>query len=123
MAPIEPFADVDVTGRKGDEAEAFRPLALALIAERFPGCRIGGIGLFLLKPGQIHPAHCDDQPPEWVTRVHIPLLTNPHAVATTEDGPIHMAVGKAYKFDTRAEHAVANGGKTPRIHLVFEVMR
>lgn len=123
MAAIEPFADVSVQGSEAKDAESYRPLALALIAEHFPGCHLGGIGLFRLEPGQIHPAHTDAQPPEWVTRVHIPLQTNPHAVATTDDGPLHMAVGKAYKFDTTAPHAVANGGKTARIHLVFEVMR
>ena len=119
---IEELADVDVSGIPL-EAEAFRPLAESLVKEFYPHCVISGIGLFTLEPGQIHPVHKDDQPPEWVTRVHIPLQTNPHAVATTEDGPIHMRVGKAYRFNTMREHAVSNGGKTPRIHLVFEVRR
>ena len=91
--------------------------------EHYPGCVIGGLGFFTLDPGQIHPVHKDDQPPEWVTRVHIPLQTNPHAVTTMEDAPHRMVVGTAYRFNTMVEHAVSNGGKTPRIHLVFEVRR
>lgn len=122
MPTVEAFADVEAA--IGPAAEAFAPLAQGLISEHFPGCRLGGIGLFVLDPGQIHPVHTDVQPPEFVTRVHVPLATNPHAVATMEDGPpLHLAVGKAYKFDTRLPHAVANGGKTPRVHLVFEVLR
>ena len=79
--------------------------------------------MFPLDPGQIHPAHQDMQPTEWVTRVHIPLVTNPHAVATMDDGYHQMLVGKAYLFNTLVTHAVANGGTTPRIHLVFDVKR
>ena len=101
--------------------EKFRPLAEALVAQHFPGCKVSGVGLFVLEPGQIHPAHRDDQPPEWVTRVHVPILTNPHAVTTMEDGPHRMLAGTVYAFNTRAEHAVANGGRSPRVHLVFEV--
>ena len=122
MSTIEEFADVPAEGISSD-AEDYRPLAEHLVEEFFPGCIIGGLGLFEVAPGQIHPAHIDDQPPEWVTRVHIPLQTNPHCVATMPDGPHQMVVGKAYKFNTTIEHAVSNGGKTPRIHLVFEVRR
>jgi hypothetical protein len=138
---IEPFAEVDVRAlaawlnaipvaewpKMSDAAwrgsgDKCRPLAELLIAE-FPGCSISGLGFFLLAPGQLHPAHRDDQPPEWVTRVHVPIITNPLASATTDDGTIHMQVGKAYRFNTRASHAVYNGGSTPRVHMVFDVKR
>lgn len=144
MPTIEPFADVAVaTGQwlawlesiprdewAGMSDPAWhncdlevRPPAERLVAKHFPGCVISGLGLFLLAAGQKHPAHTDEQPPEWVTRVHIPLVTNPKATATTDDGELHMQVGKAYRFNTRAMHAVHNGGDTPRVHLVFDVKR
>ena len=117
---IEAFADVKIPLASVD-AEDFRPFAEDLVNRFFPNCTISGIGLFTVEPGQIHPVHIDVQPQEWVTRIHIPLATNRHCVATMEDGPHEMVVGKAYKFNTTSPHAVSNGGKTPRVHLVFEV--
>lgn len=104
-------------------AERFGPLAEAIVAEHFPGCKVAGVGLFVLAPGQVHPAHRDEQPPEWVTRLHVPLLTSPLAVAIVDEGEMHLAVGCAYTFDTRETHAVANRGETPRVHLVCDVHR
>ena len=138
---IEPFASVDVASHaawlqtvpvadwpkmadpawRGWEAR-FRPLATSLMVE-FPGCAMSGLGLFLLQPGQRHPAHKDEQPPDWVTRVHVPIVTNELATATTDDGEIHMEVGVAYTFNTRATHAVYNGGATPRVHMVMDIRR
>lgn len=141
MPTIEAFADVDVSQEAAwldgiplaewrhmadpgwhGAREIFRPLAEELMAA-FPGCVISGRGLFLLEPRQLHPAHMDVQPPDWVTRVHVPIVTNPLATATTDDGELHMEVGKAYRFNTRAMHAVHNDGDTPRVHLVFDVKR
>ena len=102
-------------------SEELKPLAEKITAEHFPGCHVAGYGLFLLEPGQEHPAHQDIQPLEWVTRIHVPIVTNELATATDEFGTIHMAVGKAYTFDTRKTHSVVNAGTTPRVHFVFEV--
>lgn len=142
MPTIEPFADVDVTElaarltaipvslwprlidpTKFGWAEIAAPLVDHLMVWNFTNCLCGGVGLFVLDPGQRHTPHTDVQPPEWVTRVHVPVVSNPLATATTDEGTIHMLVGKAYRFNTRALHAVYNGGKTPRVHLVFDVKR
>lgn len=141
MSTIEAFANVDVqdladwieiypqaTWRGMADPQwnsvhlFFLPIVAAL-APHFPGCGGSGVGLFLLDPGQEHPAHRDEQPPQWVTRVHVPVITNPLATATTDEGTIHMAAGVAYKFNTLATHAVRNGGATPRVHLVFDVRK
>jgi hypothetical protein len=102
--------------------DAVRAVAVVL-KSHFPGCIYSGIGLFLLVPGQAHPAHTDVQPPEWVTRVHVPVITNDKATATTDDGTIHMRAGVAYRFDTRRMHAVRNDGDAPRVHLVFDMRK
>lgn len=141
MPTVEPFADVDVqdfadwlhtvpmTGwpKLADPAhlgwgERFKPLAVSLMAA-FPGCSMSGMGLFLLEPGQEHPAHRDEQAPGWITRVHVPIVTNPLATVTTDEGEMHMQAGRAYTFDTLKTHAVRNGGTTPRVHLVFDVRK
>jgi hypothetical protein len=118
---IECFAEVDVNGLDPTNNESGRPIAEALTATHFPGCSVSGVGFFVLDPGQVHPAHKDIQPPYWVTRVHVPVETNDKVIFTMDDGTHHMEVGKAYRFNTLATHAVENGGKTPRVHLVFDV--
>lgn len=139
LATVEAFADVDVQAlaawlqaipeaewpKMADEryrgwGDRFRPLATALMVH-FPGCALAGLGLWTLEPGQRHPAHCDEQPPDWVTRVHVPIVSNPLATVTTAEGEMHMKVGKAYRFNTRETHAVENAGATPRVHFVFDV--
>jgi len=142
MATVEAFTDVDVsalarwlTAIPVDEWPGMAdpawhgadrllwPLAEVLVRVHFAGCVASGVGLFLLQPGQEHPAHTDQQPPDWVTRVHVPIVTNPRATVTTEDGMFHLHVGKAYRFDTRRPHAVQNDGPLARVHLVFDVKR
>ena len=102
--------------------EKFKPLASELIDEFFPGCRASGYGLFLLEFGSCQLVHQDEQVPNWIVRVHVPIVTNPHAVMTFDDWPRHMEVGRAYKFNTLAPHSLYNGGKTPRMHFVFDVV-
>lgn len=77
-------------------------------------------------PGRGHPYHQDSQPPAWVTRVHVPILTNPDAwfMWEPEDGvKVHFAAGQAYTFNTLVPHAFANDGPTDRVHLTFDVLR
>jgi hypothetical protein len=137
---IEPFADIDVSeyvdwvksvpsdkwyGFQNEDyldwGPRFWPLARMLTAAYFPGCGIVGIGMFLLKPGQIHPAHVDDQPPEWRARIHVPLITNSGCVITMDDGDHFLEVGKAYKMNTLSTHRVENRGTTPRLNFMFDL--
>lgn len=67
--------------------------------------------------------HTDVQPPDWVTRVHVPIVTNEHATVSTDEGTFHMQSGVAYRFNTRRNHAVRNGGEQHRVHLVFDVRK
>jgi len=139
MSTVEPFADLDVSeiaawleaipvehwpGMADLDWHGARarlnPLRDAVIGH-FDGCAVMGYGLFLLAAGQGHPTHTDVQPPEWVTRVHVPIVTNPQAIVITDEGTVHMEAGRAYRFDTRRNHAVANGGTTPRVHFILDV--
>lgn len=105
------------------ELMAHEQVAQSIVDRYYPGCEHGGVGLFTLEPGQVHLAHVDIQPSEWVTRVHVALETNPHCTVTTPTQCLHMALLYAYEFNTRVEHAVSNAGRTPRVHLVFDVRR
>jgi hypothetical protein len=77
--------------------------------------------LSVVMPGHSIEPHQDQQPDYWQYRVHIPLLTSPGAVIIMDDGEHHLEVGKSYKMNTRATHAIANRGATPRIHYMFDV--
>ena len=72
-------------------------------------------------PGaMIHP-HQDTNPAaKWPHKIHVPLLTNDRVVFTIDGIAFHLAEGEAVEVDNMATHAVTNGGKTDRIHLIFE---
>lgn len=79
-----------------------------------------------VRPGQEHGMHVDVQRSDWVTRIHVPLTSNPGCwFAWEAEGgrKVHFDVGQAYTFDTSARHAFANEGLTDRVHLIFDVLR
>lgn len=98
------------------------PFIAAILGQHFPGRRRGVAFLSRLIPGQrIDPHvdghdHCD-------TRVHVPLATNPLAVFITGGVEHHLEVGWAYVIDPSREHSVVNGGRTDRVHLIFNAVR
>lgn len=141
MSTIEPFADFDVSDIAAwlEEIPAEQWPGMAdldwhrarsrlgslrdAVIGHFDGCSVMGYGLFLLAAGQGHPTHTDVQPAEWLTRVHVPIVTNPLAVVITDEGTVHMVAGRAYRFDTRRNHAVQNDGATPRVHFIIDVKK
>jgi hypothetical protein len=129
---IEKLADIDVDDLADYLSErpvsewnrswgGFLPSANAIVEEFYPGCTVPDVGMFVLEPWQVHPAHTDVQPSNWLVRIHIPIITNKGAITIMDDGEHHMEVGKAYRFNTLATHAVYNGD-TYRAHLVFDVL-
>lgn len=79
--------------------------------------------LSVVMPGHCIVSHRDAQEPDWVGRVHVPLVTNPSAFFVADGTRHHLEVGFVYLVDTRVEHEVQNDGTTPRIHLMFDVRR
>lgn len=76
-----------------------------------------------MQPGQRHGLHHDAQRADWLTRIHVPLVTNPDAWIYFEgERPVNFEVGCAYTFDTYRRHAFGNDGKTDRVHLIFDVL-
>ncbi len=77
-----------------------------------------------MKPGQFHPMHVDIQRADWLTRVHVPLLTNDRCWMwfEEEEVPVHFAVGHAYTFNALRRHSFANEGDTDRVHFIFDVL-
>jgi hypothetical protein len=98
---------------------------LALAALPVP-CTAAEVVLSRMLPGQRHGMHADFQNTSWLTRVHIPVLTNLHAWHYFEDDPegsFYMPRGFAYAFNAQRRHAFGNDGQTARVHLIFDAMR
>lgn len=105
---------------KGLGAHAM-PLTAALLAAHFPGCVADTQQLSVVMPGHAIEPHTDSQPPQWLCRVHVPLISNPQSRFIVGGVAHAMRVGSAYRVNTEAMHAVENGGATPRIHYFFDV--
>lgn len=97
------------------------PIVKDILDGHYPGCIAQQRMLSVVMPHDEIPRHKDDQCPEWVERVHVPLTTNPLASFNCDDGQHFMEVGKVYRVNTEAYHAVTNHGDTPRVHFMFDV--
>lgn len=93
------------------------------LMRRMPRCSAFNRMLSVVMPGQSIDPHCDAQEPGWVTRVHVPLLTNERSTIIMGGTSYRLLAGVAYSVDTRLEHIVKNDGATPRIHFMFDVKR
>lgn len=89
----------------------------------FPGCRDAYRYISALHPGDYVPPHTDTLVQGWVTRVHVPIITNEDAVFIVDEKEHHLEVGMAYQVNPQNLHAVANRGNCTRIHLMFDVLQ
>lgn len=98
------------------------PIVADLI-RHFPGCRHDQWMLSAVLPGEFIEPHVDHQGPNWLCRVHVPLMTNAQSRFIVAGKAHHMEVGQAYRVNTEAVHAVENDGESPRVHFMFDVAR
>lgn len=90
--------------------------------------------LSVVMPGQQVARHDDQQSETWRVRIHVPLLSDEHAVMGFTDPPRpfqsdrpqqevmkHLKPGTAYLVNTEVEHWLANWSDKPRVHLFFDV--
>ena len=94
-----------------------------LVEEHFKGAELGFNMVSKVIPKQVIPLHTDQHDHDCKTRVHIPLITDPHAYFYTGGEFFHMGVGKVYVIDPSREHGVANLGTSERVHLIFNVVQ
>ena len=79
--------------------------------------------LSVVMPGARIDAHRDVTPSDRLARVHVPIMTNPHARFIVDGEPHWMRTGCAYLVDTSRLHEIRNDGQWPRVHLMFDVHR
>jgi hypothetical protein len=58
-----------------------------------------------------------------ISRIHIPLRTNPGAILRIERKDYHLPLGEVWAIDTSGRHAAVNNGDEDRVHLVIDVKR
>ena len=69
------------------------------------------------------PPHRDNCAVNWLSRVHVPILTNPGCFFLIGGQAHHMEVGTSYQVNPGIPHAVCNDGATTRVHLMFDVVQ
>jgi aspartyl/asparaginyl beta-hydroxylase (cupin superfamily) len=55
-------------------------------------------------------------------RIHIPVVTNPGVLFTSESDTIHMVAGECWILDSFYPHKVVNRGDSLRTHLVLDTV-
>ncbi len=83
---------------------------------------VGTVWLSNVVPGQEIPLHTDEHDDGCTRRIHVPLQTNRRARFFYGGGNYYFRKNKAYMINPLVEHGVFNGGKTDRIHLMFNVL-
>lgn len=85
---------------------------------------MGRVMLTMMPPDGVIQPHTDNGPyHETHLRFHLPLVTNPLAVLYSREQTYHLPVGHLWWFNNRVTHWAANWGKSPRIHVIFEMPR
>lgn len=119
-------ADLTKPQRVWDLPKALTDPIVSRVLEEFgPLVAAKDLCLSRIRPRTSHPMHVDSEPATFVTRIHVPLVTNEKCWFVWElDGQVvHFATGSAYSFDTQERHAFGNGGRTARIHFCFDLWR
>jgi Aspartyl/Asparaginyl beta-hydroxylase len=101
-----------------DKAPYFAEILAAIPAP------LRSVRLMALGPRVQVPEHRDGKCgfPWGVTRLHVPVITNPGAEVVIDRQSTHWDAGRLWFGDFNRPHYVRNAGDEPRIHLVIDVM-
>jgi hypothetical protein len=107
------------------EFERFRP-AVEPIVDTIRGIYADGgqvvrCLLARLSPGGIIPAHVDSGfSLRHVHRLHVPIITHDRVCFHINGENVLMKAGELWEINNCRQHAVKNGGETPRVHLIVD---
>jgi hypothetical protein len=107
---------------RGDATEHLDHLpSLARLFETF-GAEIPHCTIARIAPGDLLDWHFDPTSIDYeMSRLHLPILSNPDAVTDFCDTRVHWPEGRLFYGDYGFPHRVLNTGATERIHLYFDV--
>jgi hypothetical protein len=106
------FADTPILARCPSVAALLRDFSAPLLAVRF--MRLG--------PGARLKAHSDLNLglEDGEVRLHAPVSTNDAVTFTLDGRDLDLRPGELWYLNLNKQHAAANGGPTPRVHLVID---
>lgn len=86
------------------------------------GCALRSVRLMRLAPGSVIKEHFDQDYSfeEGMTRLHVPVITNPDVDFRLNGTRVEMAAGSTWYLRLSDPHSVANRGATDRVHLVID---
>lgn len=94
-----------------------------LVASLNYGTVPGKITVAYLPPGSsIKPHHDSGEYYKYHNRIHVPLITHPLVLMTSDAEQFHMSVGNIYLFQNLKRHAAANGSDQGRLHLIIDML-
>lgn len=113
-AAREPWADTPLLARCPAIAAALSQLH----------CEMTSVRLLRLGPGARVKEHRDHALgyENGECRLHAPVVSGPEAEFVLAGTPVVMADGECWYVNVNHPHFVANGGSTPRIHLVVDII-
>jgi hypothetical protein len=77
----------------------------------------------MLKAGGVSARHRDAADKDYAVRLHIPVITNPDSVFSTDEGEAHFpADGSGYIVRVNRPHQVFNRGQEDRIHIFMDIL-
>lgn len=130
-APIRPaveaetlFGKVNVFPQWHAMRDVIEPLVdQALAPIRTEDGLVTRIALVELAPGGRIAPHTDDQlAANWMHRIHVPLVSPPGVQYRIDGRRLVMKVGRAYDFNNRKTHSVANRSTRPRVNLLVDYL-
>jgi hypothetical protein len=119
------WTGVRVYDLKGKNRLAELPYLKQFLEQRIGMGNVAMVNYYNMAPNSTQHAHRDQSGNLLfgVSRLHIPLLTNPKAFLDIEGVPYHLKLNELWSLDTSGIHAARNGGHENRVHLVIDVKR
>lgn len=92
------------------------------VAPLYPDCDILRVQLADLPAGETISPHRDTDMLALIHRAHIPVTTNDAVTFSIAGENFFLAEGVLYELNNCVRHAVRNGGKTGRVHLLIDML-
>jgi len=119
------WTGVRIFDLKGTNRIAELPYLKSYLEQQFGMENVAMVNYYNMAPRSIQHAHRDQSGNLLfgISRLHIPLVTNPHAFLDIEHIPYHLKTNELWSLDTSGIHAARNDGDENRVHLVIDVKR
>lgn len=119
------WTGVRIFDLKGVNRLSELPYLTKFLADTVGMENVAMINYYNMAPSSVQHAHRDQSGNLLfgISRLHIPLLTNPKAFLEVEGERYHLKLNELWALDTSGIHAAQNESTENRVHLVIDVKR